>query len=74
MNQNILYVLLFLVVFTFLNKKSEKFIEQLTDEDPMCPVLKEEYQQKKCGGLLGLGEHEDCKKIREEAESMKCSL
>jgi hypothetical protein len=74
MNQNLLYVLLFLVAFTVFNKTSEKFIENLSEEDPLCPILKEEWVEKKCGRLLGIGEHEDCPKIKEEAEKLKCKL
>jgi hypothetical protein len=74
MNINLLYILLFLVAFTIFNKTSEKFIENLTEENPLCLILKEEYEQKKCGGLLGLGEHEDCSKIRKEAENEGCQL
>jgi len=73
MNQNLLYVLLLLVAYTILNKTSEKFIEYLS-EDPLCPILKDEWVEKNCGNLFGIGYHEDCPRIKEEAEKLGCKL
>lgn len=71
---NLLYVLLFLVIFTIFNKTSEKFIEYLTEEDPLCSVLNEEYKEKNCGKFLGIGEHADCSAIKKELNDLGCKL
>jgi hypothetical protein len=74
MLKNILILLILLIVYTILNKTSDKIIEKLTEESPLCPILKEEYQDKKCGALFGIGEHTDCAKIKAEAEKEGCQL
>ena len=74
MNQKLLYILILLIIYTILNKTSDKFIEYLSEEDPLCPILKDEWNEKKCGNFLGIGDHTNCSRIKEEAKKLNCNL
>jgi hypothetical protein len=51
--KNILYLILFLVVYTLFINTSDKFIENLTDKDSStCINLKKQYEQYKCKSIV----------------------